>query len=158
MYSLSALNDDVDLVSGFLSRPSLGPDLFISPPLISLSHLLISLNISSLPMPFTFLFHLSSGTVLSFSAVDQSGSVGSGQPLVNAIRTDSALIGGVIAVVIFVIVTGLAVTARFLYRRKETYRNRDVRGVKQEESPDFPFNNQTDSQNVSSENPKEYFI
>ncbi|KAI3374232.1 hypothetical protein L3Q82_006082 [Scortum barcoo] len=89
---------------------------------------------------------------------DQSGSVGSGQPLVNAIRTDSALIGGVIAVVIFVIVTGLAITARFLYRRKETYRNQEVKGVKQEDSQDFPFNNQTDSQNVSCENPKEYFI
>uniref|UniRef100_A0A3Q3IKF2 Contactin associated protein like 3 n=1 Tax=Monopterus albus TaxID=43700 RepID=A0A3Q3IKF2_MONAL len=64
----------------------------------------------------------------------------------------------VIAVVIFVIVTGLAITARFLYRRKETYVNRDVKGVKERDSPDFPFNNQTDSQNVSSENPKEYFI
>ncbi|KAG7236595.1 hypothetical protein INR49_000718 [Caranx melampygus] len=81
---------------------------------------------------------------------DQSGSVGSGQPLVNAIRTDSALIGGVIAVVIFVVVAGLAVTARFLYRRKETYRNQEVKGVKQDDSQDFPFNNQTtDSQNVS---------
>ncbi|XP_068590882.1 contactin-associated protein-like 4 [Cebidichthys violaceus] len=89
---------------------------------------------------------------------DQSGSVGSGQPLVNAIRTDSALIGGVIAVVIFVIVTGLAITGRFLYRRKETYRNQEVKGVKQEDSQDFPFNNQTDSQNVSTGNPKEYFI
>ncbi|KAM6919785.1 LOW QUALITY PROTEIN: contactin-associated protein-like 4 [Lycodopsis pacificus] len=89
---------------------------------------------------------------------DQSGSVGSGQPLVNAIRTDSALIGGVIAVVIFVLVTGLAITARFLYRRKETYRNQEVKGVKQEDSQDFPFNNQTDSQNVSTGNPKEYFI
>uniref|UniRef100_A0A3Q3E1Q7 Contactin-associated protein-like 4 n=1 Tax=Labrus bergylta TaxID=56723 RepID=A0A3Q3E1Q7_9LABR len=89
---------------------------------------------------------------------DHSGSVGSGEPLVNAIRTDSALIGGVIAVVIFVIVSGLVVTARFLYRRKETYRNQEVKGVKQEDSQDFPFNNQTDSQNVSCENPKEYFI
>ncbi|XP_076600669.1 contactin-associated protein-like 4 [Chaetodon auriga] len=89
---------------------------------------------------------------------DQPGSVGSGQPLVNAIRTDSALIGGVIAVVIFVIVTGLAITARFLYRRKETYRNQEVKGVKQEDSQDFPFTNQADSQNVSGENPKEYFI
>ncbi|KAM3604938.1 uncharacterized protein V6R79_018355 [Siganus canaliculatus] len=89
---------------------------------------------------------------------DQSGSVSSGQPLVNAIRTDSALIGGVIAVVIFVIVTGLAVTARFLYRRKETYRNQEVKGVKQEDSQDFPISNQADSQNASSENPKEYFI
>ncbi|XP_028283229.1 contactin-associated protein-like 4 [Parambassis ranga] len=89
---------------------------------------------------------------------DQSGPVGSGQPLVNAIRTDSALIGGVIAVVIFVILTGLAITARFLWRRKDTYRNREVKGVKQEDSPDFPFNNQADSQNLSTENPKEYFI
>uniref|UniRef100_A0A673A9J0 Uncharacterized protein n=1 Tax=Sphaeramia orbicularis TaxID=375764 RepID=A0A673A9J0_9TELE len=65
---------------------------------------------------------------------------------------------GVIAVVIFVIVTALAVTARFLYRRKETYRNREVKGVKQEDSQDFPFDTQADSQNVSGENPKEYFI
>uniref|UniRef100_A0A4W6CNJ0 Contactin associated protein like 3 n=1 Tax=Lates calcarifer TaxID=8187 RepID=A0A4W6CNJ0_LATCA len=67
-------------------------------------------------------------------------------------------LSGLIAVVIFVLVTGLAITARFLYRRKETYRNQDVKGVKQEDSPDFPFNNQTDSQNVSDENRKEYFI
>ncbi|XP_034468842.1 contactin-associated protein-like 4 [Hippoglossus hippoglossus] len=86
------------------------------------------------------------------------GSVGSGQPLVNAIRTDSALIGGVIAVVIFVVVAVLAITGRFLYRRKETYRNQEVKGVKREDSPDFPFNSQTDSQNVCSENRKEYFI
>uniref|UniRef100_A0A671VXK1 Contactin associated protein like 3 n=1 Tax=Sparus aurata TaxID=8175 RepID=A0A671VXK1_SPAAU len=79
-------------------------------------------------------------------------------PLVNAIRTDSALIGGLIAVVIFVVVTGLAITARFLYRRKETYRNQEVKGVNQDDSPDFPFNNQADPQNASSENPKEYFI
>ncbi|XP_063741599.1 contactin-associated protein-like 4 isoform X1 [Eleginops maclovinus] len=89
---------------------------------------------------------------------DQSGSVGSGQPLVNAMRTDSALIGGVIAVVIFVVVTVLAITGRFLYRRKETYRNQEVKGVKREDSQDFHFNNQTDPQSVSSENPKEYFI
>uniref|UniRef100_A0A3Q1G4X0 Neurexin/syndecan/glycophorin C domain-containing protein n=1 Tax=Acanthochromis polyacanthus TaxID=80966 RepID=A0A3Q1G4X0_9TELE len=65
---------------------------------------------------------------------------------------------GVIAVVIFVIVTGLAITARFLYRRKDTYQNQEVKGVKQDESPDFPFNNQADSQSLSTENPKEYFI
>ncbi|CAI5640491.1 unnamed protein product [Oreochromis niloticus] len=89
---------------------------------------------------------------------DQSGSAGSGQPLINAIRTDSALIGGVIAVVIFVVVTGLAITARFLYRRKETYRNQQVKEVRQENSQDFPFSNQADSQSVPSENPKEYII
>ncbi|XP_068461432.1 contactin-associated protein-like 4 isoform X2 [Clinocottus analis] len=90
---------------------------------------------------------------------DQSGSVGSGQPLVNAIRTDSALIGGVIAVVIFVVATGLAITGRFLYRRKETYRNQEVKaGVKQDDGPEFPFNHQTDSQSASTEHTKEYFI
>ncbi|XP_047446526.1 contactin-associated protein-like 4 isoform X2 [Mugil cephalus] len=89
---------------------------------------------------------------------DQPGSVGSGQPLVNAIRTDSALIGGVVAVVIFVVLSGLAITARFLYQRKDTYRNQEVKGVKQEDSPDFPFNNQAGSQNLTAENPKEYFI
>uniref|UniRef100_A0A3P8X6B6 Contactin-associated protein-like 4 n=1 Tax=Cynoglossus semilaevis TaxID=244447 RepID=A0A3P8X6B6_CYNSE len=65
---------------------------------------------------------------------------------------------GVIALVIFVVVTGLAVTARFLYRRKETYRSQEVKGVKQEEIPEFPFNNQTCSQTVSGESQKEYFI
>uniref|UniRef100_A0A3Q3X1B9 Uncharacterized protein n=1 Tax=Mola mola TaxID=94237 RepID=A0A3Q3X1B9_MOLML len=65
---------------------------------------------------------------------------------------------GVIAVVIFVMVTGLAIAGRFLYRRKETYRNQEVKGVKQEDSPDFPFNNQDDSHHVSIENSKEYFI
>ncbi|KAM4556058.1 contactin-associated protein-like 4 [Fundulus diaphanus] len=89
---------------------------------------------------------------------DRSGSVGSGQPLVNAIRTDSALVGGVIAVVIFVVVAGLAVTARYLYRRKDTSRSQERSAVKRDDSPDYPFNNQTDPQNLSTENPKEYFI
>ncbi|KAF3857883.1 hypothetical protein F7725_011084 [Dissostichus mawsoni] len=57
-------------------------------------------------------------------------------------------LSGVIAVVIFVIVSVLAITARFLYRRKETYRNQEVKGVKQEDSQDFHFNNQTDPQNM----------
>ncbi|KAM6918523.1 contactin-associated protein-like 4 [Xenentodon cancila] len=89
---------------------------------------------------------------------DQSGSVGSGQPLVNAMKTDSALIGGVIAVVIFVILAILAVTARVLYRRKETYRNQEVKGVNQQDSQDFHYNQQADSQNDSSENAKEFFM
>ncbi|XP_075878371.1 contactin-associated protein-like 4 [Nelusetta ayraudi] len=89
---------------------------------------------------------------------DQSGSLGSGQPLVNAVRTDSALIGGVIAVVIFVVLAVLGIAAKFHYRRKETYRNQEVNAVKQGDSQDFSFGNQADSQNVCSEHPKEYFI
>ncbi|CAB1460602.1 unnamed protein product [Pleuronectes platessa] len=67
-------------------------------------------------------------------------------------------LSGVIAVVIFVVVAVLAITGRFLYRRKETYRNQEVKGVQREDSPDFPFSSQTDSQNVCGENRKEYFI
>lgn len=55
-------------------------------------------------------------------------------------------------------VTGLAVTARYLYRRKDTYQNQEGTRVKQADSPEFPFNNQTDSQDLSSQYPKEYFI
>ncbi|KAM3875665.1 contactin-associated protein-like 4 [Diretmus argenteus] len=92
------------------------------------------------------------------SLSDQSGSVDPGQPLVNAIRSDSALIGGVIAVVIFVAVSALAITARLIYRRKETYQNQEVKGVQPGDGPEFPFNSQADSHNASSENQKEYFI
>ncbi|KAM4607232.1 contactin-associated protein-like 4 [Polymixia lowei] len=87
---------------------------------------------------------------------DQSGSVGSGQPLVNTMKTDSALIGGVIAVVIFVIVSALAITARFLYSR--TFQSQEIKEVKPEDSPVFPFSSQADSQSVPTENQKEYFI
>lgn len=65
---------------------------------------------------------------------------------------------GVIAVAIFVTVAGLAIAARFLYRRTETYRNQEVKSVQQEEGPDFPFSGQAESQNASEGNPKEYFI
>lgn len=65
---------------------------------------------------------------------------------------------GVIAVAIFLTVAGLAIAGRFLYRRKETYRNQEVKRVKQEDGPDFPFSSQAESQNASEENTKEYFI
>uniref|UniRef100_A0A3Q1IPJ8 Contactin associated protein like 3 n=1 Tax=Anabas testudineus TaxID=64144 RepID=A0A3Q1IPJ8_ANATE len=81
-----------------------------------------------------------------------------GQPLVNAIRSDSALIGGVIAVVIFVTVSALAIMARFICSRKETYRSQEVKAVQPEEGHEFPFSNQADSQSAPSENQKEYFI
>lgn len=57
---------------------------------------------------------------------------------------------GIIAVVIFVTVAGLAVAARFLYRRKETFQKPDVKAVKQEDSPDSP--------KASEHNRKEFFI
>ncbi|TKS86038.1 Contactin-associated protein like 5-1 [Collichthys lucidus] len=85
----------------------------------------------------------------------QSGSVETGQPVVNAIRSDSALIGGVIAVVIFVTVSALAIMARVFYRRKGSCQSQEVKTVKPEDSPELAFSG---SRNGPSENQKEYFI
>lgn len=79
-------------------------------------------------------------------------------PFERSVRVTVLYLAGLIAVVIFVTVAGLAIGARFLYRRKETYQNQEVKTVKQEEGPDFPFNNQADSQKITDQNPKEYFI
>uniref|UniRef100_A0A672IUR0 Contactin associated protein like 3 n=1 Tax=Salarias fasciatus TaxID=181472 RepID=A0A672IUR0_SALFA len=93
------------------------------------------------------------------SLSDQPGSVDPRQPLVNAIKSDSALIGGVIAVVIFVTVAVLAVMARFICIRKETYQNQDVKEAQPEEdSHEFQLGSQADSPSGPSENHKEYFI
>lgn len=89
----------------------------------------------------------------------QSGSVEMGEPLVNAITSDSALIGGVIALVIFVTLSALAIMARLLYRRKWTCRSEDVKTVKPDDCPELPFSSQNNSHSSgSSENHKEYFI
>ena len=60
-----------------------------------------------------------------------------------------------IAVVIFVTVSALAIMARVLYRRKGTCQSQDVKTVKAEDSPELAFSS---SGNGPSENQKEYFI
>ncbi|XP_072295490.1 contactin-associated protein-like 4 [Eucyclogobius newberryi] len=93
------------------------------------------------------------------SLSDQPSSVDPGQPLVNTIRSDSALIGGVIAVVIFVTVAALVVMARFVCSRKETYRTQQVKASQSKDGHEFPFSSsQADSQTAHNENPNEYFI
>lgn len=62
---------------------------------------------------------------------------------------------GVIAVVIFVGASALAIMARVLYRRKGTCQSQDVKAVRSEDSPEMAFSS---SQNGPSENQKEYFI
>uniref|UniRef100_A0A8C6UWR8 Contactin associated protein like 3 n=1 Tax=Neogobius melanostomus TaxID=47308 RepID=A0A8C6UWR8_9GOBI len=66
---------------------------------------------------------------------------------------------GVIAVVIFVTVAALVVTARFVCSRKETYRTQQVKASQSEDGHEFPFSSsQADSQTANNENPNEYFI
>ncbi|KAF3857884.1 hypothetical protein F7725_011085 [Dissostichus mawsoni] len=109
---------------------------------------------SVLLTPGPFFFQTGGDLINNMSAA--SSSVALKLLLINVLFIESSLqftlqsfvLIGVIAVVIFVIVSVLAITARFLYRRKETYRNQEVKGVKQEDSQDFHFNNQTDPQNM----------
>lgn len=62
---------------------------------------------------------------------------------------------GVIAVVIFVTMSALAIMARFICTRKETFRNHEVKAAQPDDSHEFPFSSQADS---LGENQKEFFI
>ncbi|XP_016118206.1 contactin-associated protein-like 5, partial [Sinocyclocheilus grahami] len=54
----------------------------------------------------------------------------------------------VIAVVIFVSLAALAVMARFLYRRKETFQPQEPKVGKTDDSPETPFNTDPNSQSI----------
>ncbi|KAM9803656.1 contactin-associated protein-like 4 [Neosynchiropus ocellatus] len=83
----------------------------------------------------------------------QSGSVEAGQPLVKTIRSDSALIGGLIAVVIFLIASVAVVLARFFYRRKGTCQSREGQSLNGEDASE-----QTNTHSALTETHREYFI
>uniref|UniRef100_A0A673LVY6 Contactin-associated protein-like 4 n=1 Tax=Sinocyclocheilus rhinocerous TaxID=307959 RepID=A0A673LVY6_9TELE len=74
------------------------------------------------------------------------------------ISFNSLVIDSVIAVVIFVSLAALAVMARFLYRRKETFQPQEPKAGKTDDSPETPFNTDPNSQSIVSDYQKEYFI
>lgn len=65
---------------------------------------------------------------------------------------------GVIAVAIFITVVVLAISARIICSRKETYRNQEVKAAQPEDGHEFPFHSQADSQSTPTDNQREYFI
>ncbi|XP_078538221.1 glycophorin-C-like [Lissotriton helveticus] len=71
----------------------------------------------------------------------------------NADRGDAAVIGGVIAAMIVVLVCLLVVVARYMYRHKGTYQTNEDKGTEYAESADDPslLEDVDDSK-------KEYFI
>lgn len=68
------------------------------------------------------------------------------------------LFEGVIAVVIFISASALALLGRFICSRKETYRNQEVKASQPEDIHELPFSSQADSQGAPRENQKEFFI
>ncbi|NXG49989.1 CNTP4 protein, partial [Psilopogon haemacephalus] len=88
---------------------------------------------------------------------DHSGPIDEGEPLADAIKSDSAIIGGVIAVVIFIILCITAVAIR-IYRKKGIYSKNESKGPENEDSGESALKSELGMQNTANENQKEYFF
>ncbi|XP_064901859.1 contactin-associated protein-like 4 isoform X3 [Columba livia] len=97
----------------------------------------------------------SSETTHSFA--DHSGPIDEGEPLANAIRSDSAIIGGVIAVVIFILLCITAIAIR-IYKKKVIYSKNEAKGSENEDSAESALKSELSMQNTANENQKEYFF
>ncbi|NXV39123.1 CNTP4 protein, partial [Rissa tridactyla] len=97
----------------------------------------------------------SSETTHSFA--DYSGPIDEGEPLANAIRSDSAIIGGVIAVLIFILLCITAVAVR-VYKKKGIYSKNEAKGSENEDSAESALKSELSMQNTANENQKEYFF
>ncbi|KAM5326786.1 contactin-associated protein-like 5 isoform 2-T2 [Glossophaga mutica] len=80
------------------------------------------------------------------------------EPLTNAVRSDSAVIGGVIAVVIFIIFSIIGIMIRVLYQHKQSHRNNQIKEKEYPTNLDSSFRNDIDLQSTVSECKREYFI
>ncbi|XP_014797567.1 PREDICTED: contactin-associated protein-like 4 isoform X3 [Calidris pugnax] len=97
----------------------------------------------------------SSETTHSFA--DHSGPIDEQEPLANAIKSDAAIIGGVIAVVIFIILCITAIAIR-IYKKKGIYSKNEVKGSENEDSAESALKSELSMQNTANENQKEYFF
>uniref|UniRef100_A0A8C5Q8M8 Contactin associated protein family member 5 n=1 Tax=Leptobrachium leishanense TaxID=445787 RepID=A0A8C5Q8M8_9ANUR len=92
------------------------------------------------------------------SSSDPFGKVDDHEPLTNAVKSDSAVIGGVIAVTIFIIFCIVAIMIKIIYQHKETHRKTHAKEKEYPGSLEHSFRNEMDLQNAVSECKKEYFI
>ncbi|KAJ7411142.1 contactin-associated protein-like 5 isoform X2 [Willisornis vidua] len=93
-----------------------------------------------------------------YSSSDPFGKTDEREPLTNAVRSDSAVIGGVIAVVIFIIFCIIAIMSRFLYQHKHAHRSSQKKEKEYPENLESSFKADIDLQNTVSECKREYFI
>ncbi|XP_040593711.1 contactin-associated protein-like 5 isoform X2 [Mesocricetus auratus] len=92
------------------------------------------------------------------SSSDPFGKTDEREPLSNAVRSDSAIIGGVIAVVTFITFCVIGIMTRFLYQHKQSRRTNQMKEKEYPENLDSSFRNDIDLQNTASECKREYFI
>ncbi|XP_029442285.1 contactin-associated protein-like 4 [Rhinatrema bivittatum] len=97
----------------------------------------------------------SSETTHSFA--DHSGPIDEGEPLATVLRSDSALIGGVIAVIVFILLCVTAITVR-VYQHKGTYQTSEAKISENEDNAGVVLKSELNIQNAIHENQKEYFF
>uniref|UniRef100_A0A8C0CKT3 Uncharacterized protein n=1 Tax=Balaenoptera musculus TaxID=9771 RepID=A0A8C0CKT3_BALMU len=87
----------------------------------------------------------------------RSGATDEGEPLVNADRSDSAVIGGVIAVVIFILLCITAIAVR-IYQQRWLYEKNESNIPKTGDNAETAVKSELNMQSTVSESQKEYFF
>ncbi|KAJ8789009.1 hypothetical protein J1605_022303 [Eschrichtius robustus] len=87
----------------------------------------------------------------------RSGATDEGEPLVNADRSDSAVIGGVIAVVIFILLCITAIAVR-IYQQRRLYEKNESNIPKTGDNAETALKSELNVQSTVSESQKEYFF
>ncbi|XP_016040468.2 contactin-associated protein-like 3 [Erinaceus europaeus] len=87
----------------------------------------------------------------------RSGHADEGEPLVNADRSDSAVIGGVIAVVIFILLCITAIAIR-IYQQRWLYKKNNSDTPPNEDNAETALKSELNMQSGVSESQKEYFF
>uniref|UniRef100_A0A8C0DAU2 Contactin associated protein family member 4 n=1 Tax=Balaenoptera musculus TaxID=9771 RepID=A0A8C0DAU2_BALMU len=91
------------------------------------------------------------------SFADHSGARDDREPVTNTIKSDSAVIGGLIAVVIFILLC-IAAIAVCIYQQKRLYRRNEAKRSENVASAEAVLKSELNIQNAVSENQKEYFF
>uniref|UniRef100_A0A2K6G7E9 Contactin associated protein family member 4 n=1 Tax=Propithecus coquereli TaxID=379532 RepID=A0A2K6G7E9_PROCO len=91
------------------------------------------------------------------SFADHSGTIDDKEPLANAIKSDSAVIGGLIAVVLFILLCITAIAVR-IYQQKRLYKRNEAKRSENVDSAEAVLKSELNIQNAVNENQKEYFL
>ncbi|XP_032771561.1 contactin-associated protein like 5-2-like [Rattus rattus] len=98
------------------------------------------------------------GVTTVYSSSDPFGNTDEHEPLTNAIQSDSAFIGGVIAIVTFIAFGVIGIMTHFLYQHKQSHHTNPMKEKEYPENLDSSFRNDIDLQNTVSDCKQEYFI
>ncbi|KAM9320182.1 contactin-associated protein-like 5 [Gastrophryne carolinensis] len=94
----------------------------------------------------------------TYSSSDPFDNKDDQKPLTNEVRRNPVVIGGIIAITVFIILCFAAILTKIFYQHKKTNLKNQTREKEYAETTDFSFRNVMDLQNRVSECKKEYFI